>query len=216
MKKNKTTNNAKKDKPHDPSMTKKNINVETKLKEVAEKSTKGKSGETKIAYGYDTTFDIPFIYAYADFEAYKSLSKALFSNPHPSEYPAHGFAAIGSGKGDVGNCVCLIWVNNEIPLEESLPTFVHEIVHLSQDIMSQAGADDRNGELQAYMVEREFVRVMREFFGRELIDYEGKAMKAMKDAVGGLFAAPSDTPVSPRKPVVAKAASADFQSGRRA
>ena len=115
MKKNKTTNNARKDKPHDPIMTKKN-NVETKLKEVAEQSTKGKSGETKIAYGYDSTFEIPFVYAYADFEAYHSLSKALFSKPHPSELPAHGFAAIGSGSGEIGNCVCLIWVNNEIPL----------------------------------------------------------------------------------------------------
>ena len=63
-----------------------------------------------------------------------------------------------------------------------------------QDIMAQAGADDRNGELQAYMVEREFMRVMREFFGRELIDYEGKAMKAMKDAVGGMLAAPANAP----------------------
>ena len=193
MKRNTTTNNARKDKPHDPTMTKKN-DVETKLKEVAEQSTKGKSGETKIAYGYDSTFEIPFVYAYADFEAYHSLSKALFSKPHPSELPAHGFAAIGSGSGKIGNCVCLIWVNNEIPLEESLPTFSHEIVHLSQDIMAQAGADDRNGELQAYMVEREFTRVMREFFGRELIDYEEKAMKAMKDAVDGMLVAPPNAP----------------------
>ena len=198
MKKNKTTGNARKDKPHDPSMTKENTTMETKLKEVAEQSAKGKSAETKIAYGYDSTFGMPFVYAYGDFEAYHSLAKALFSNPNPSECPARGYAAMGAGKGDVGHCVCIIWVNNEPPLKESLPTFVHEIVHLSQDIMAQAGADDRNGELQAYMVEREFMRVMREFFGRETPDYEGKSMKAMKDAVGGMLAASSNTPAESR------------------
>ena len=64
--------------------------------------------------------------------------------------------------------------------------------------MAQAGADDRNGELQAYMVEREFMRIMREFFCRETPDYEGKSMKAMKDTVGGMLAASSTTPAESR------------------
>ena len=63
----------------------------------------------------------------------------------------------------------------------------------SQDILDHAGIKVESGELQAYTVERECKRVMREFFGMAIPEEDDKAINAAKDAVGGILPAPSNT-----------------------
>lgn len=123
---------------------------------------------TKLVYAQDPTFNVIMVYAYADFDTYRRLSKLLFRDPKPSDYPANGFAAFGPSVDSIDRSLCLVWVNNQQPLDETLPIFVHEIVHLSQDIMEHAGVQDRSGEVQAYTVEREVRRVMKELLGMKV------------------------------------------------
>jgi hypothetical protein len=56
-------------------------------------------------------------------------------------------------------------MNNDTPLIDTLPTCIHEIVHMSQDILDVAGVKDSSGEVQAYIVERESARIMKEMYG---------------------------------------------------
>ena len=59
------------------------------------------------------------------------------------------------------------------------------------------GVKDESGELQAYTVERECKRVMREFFGMAIPEEDDKAIIAAKDVVHGMLAS-SNTPAESR------------------
>lgn len=138
---------------------------------------------TKLVYAQDPTFNVMMVYAYSNFQTYRKLSKLLFRNPKPSEYPANGFAAFGPSVDEIDRPMCLVWVNNSQPLDETLPVFVHEIVHLSQDIMEHAGVQDKSGEVQAYTVEREVIRIMKEMLGMKVS--RTSATKKVKEIVDG-------------------------------
>lgn len=138
---------------------------------------------TKLVYAQDPTFNVMMVYAYSNFQTYRKLSKLLFRNPKPSEYPANGFAAFGPSVEEIDRPMCLVWVNNSQPLEDTLPVFVHEIVHLSQDIMEHAGVQDKSGEVQAYTVEREVIRIMKEMLGMKVS--RTSATKKVKEIVDG-------------------------------
>ena len=198
MKKNKDNDTTMKNKKRDTGRTKEKFPVKTKQEETSKPNGDEGIGGAKIVYATEPTFSVLMVYAYGDFQSYRELAGKLFRNPRPSEFTANGFAAFGCGVEEIGQFVSLIWVNNDQPLENTLPVFVHEIVHLSQDILDHAGIKDESGELQAYMVERECKRVMREFFGMAIPEEDDKAINAAKDAVGKILATPSSTPAESR------------------
>ncbi len=198
MKKNKDNDATMKNKKRDTGRNKEKFPVKTKQEEISKPNGDEGIGGAKIVYATEPTFSVLMVYAYGDFQSYRELAGRLFLNPIPSEFTANGFAAFGCGVEEIGQFVSLIWVNNDQPLENTLPVFVHEIVHLSQDILDHAGIKDESGELQAYTVERECKRVMREFFGMAIPEEDDKAINAAKDAVHGMLAAPSDTPQESR------------------
>ena len=198
MKKNKDNDATMKNKKRDTGRNKEKFPVKTKQEETSKPNGDEGIGGAKIVYATEPTFSVLMVYAYGDFQSYRELAGKLFRNPRPSEFTANGFAAFGCGVEEIGQFVSLIWVNNDQPLENTLPVFVHEIVHLSQDILDHAGIKDESGELQAYTVERECKRVMREFFGMAIPEEDDKAINAAKDAVHGMLAAPSDTPQESR------------------
>ena len=191
MKKNKNT--TMKNKKRDTGRTKEKFPTRTKQEEVAKLNGDEGIGGAKIVYATEPTFSVLMVYAYGDFQTYRDLAGKLFRNPKPSEFPANGFAAFGGGVDEIDKPVSLIWVNNSLPLEATLPVFVHEIVHLSQDILDHAGVKDESGELQAYTVERECKRVMREFFGMTIPEEDDKALKAAQDVVSELLTSSSTT-----------------------
>ena len=198
MQKNKDNDKNMKNKKRDTGRTKEKFPVKTKQEETSKLNSDEGIGGAKIVYATEPTFSVLMVYAYGDFQSYRELAGKLFRNPRPSEFTANGFAAFGCGVDEIGQFVSLIWVNNDQPLENTLPVFVHEIVHLSQDILDHAGIKDESGELQAYMVERECKRVMREFFGMAIPEEDDKAINAAKDAVGKILATPSSTPAESR------------------
>lgn len=123
-----------------------------------------KGSDTRIVFGQDPTFMVPIVYAYADFDTYCRLSENLFVDSKHSEVPARGYSSFGSGKVEGFN-ICLIWMNNNVPLLDTIPTCIHEIVHMSQDVLAHAGVKDASGEVQAYTVERESARVLKKLYG---------------------------------------------------
>ena len=139
MKKNKDNDTTMKDKKRDTGRTKEKFPVKTKQEETSKLNGDEGIGGAKIVYATEPTFSVLMVYAYGDFQSYRELSERLFRNPRPSEFTANGFAAFGCGVEEIGQSVFLIWVNNDQPLENTLPVFVHEIVHLSQDILDHAG-----------------------------------------------------------------------------
>lgn len=149
------------------------------------KTTKSISEQpnTKLVYAEDQTFGVMIVYAYSDFKTYRKLSNLLFKNPKPSEFPANGFAAFGPSIDEIDKMLCLVWVSNRQPLNETLPVFVHEISHLSQDMLDHAGVQDKSGEVQAYTIERETVRVMREMLGMKVS--RSPSIKKVKEIVDG-------------------------------
>lgn len=198
MKKNKDNDTNMKNKKRDTGRTKEKFPVKTKQEETSKPNGDEGIGGAKIVYATEPTFSVLMVYAYGDFQTYRELSGRLFRNPSPSKFTANGLAAFGSGVEEIGQSVSLIWVNNSQPLETTLPVFVHEIVHLSQDILDHAGVKDESGELQAYTVERECKRVMREFFGMAIPEEDDKAIHAAKDAVGRNLSTSSNTPAESR------------------
>ena len=126
----------------------------------------GKADEApKVIWGKDPLFGAAVVYAYGTFETYKRLKKSLFDHPEEETFSASGLCVFGMGAESIGTMLCLVWANSEIhKLENSLPVFMHEIVHLSQDILDWAGVKDSHGEAQAYLVERESERLMREMY----------------------------------------------------
>lgn len=193
MKKNKDNDTNMKNKKRDTGRTKEKFPVKTKQEENSKPNGDEGIDGAKIVYATEPTFSVLMVYAYGDFQTYRELSGRLFRNPRPSEFTANGLAAFGSGVEEIGQSVSLIWVNNSQPLETTLPVFVHEIVHLSQDILDHAGVKDESGELQAYTIERECKRVMREFFGMAIPEEDDKAIHAAKDAVGRNLSTSSNT-----------------------
>ena len=131
--------------------------------------------DLKTVCGFDPTFHVALVYAYGSFEAYSTLETKLFPSPEKT-VSARSCCSFGTGAGDIDTMVGLAWVNSKkCKFEHSQPAFLHEIVHLSQAILDFAGVKDTSGELQAYTVEREFKRLLRELYNRKLPTVKAEA-----------------------------------------
>lgn len=148
------------------------------------KSEGGKADETpKVIWGKDPLFGAAVVYAYGSFETFKRLKNSLFDHPEEESFSASGLCAFGLGVESIGTMLCLVWANSELhKLENSLPVFMHEIVHLSQDILDWAGVKDSHGEAQAYLVERESERLMREMYNMPI------PVEKTSNAIGAILA----------------------------
>ena len=121
--------------------------------------------EGKLVLGFDNTFNVPIVYAYSNFESYQALYTSLFGSDNLPEDTAMGYCSTGRGGGKISDYnIVLVWVNNMVKLELTLPTMIHEIVHLATSILDRAGVEDRSGETMAYMVGRETRRVLSELY----------------------------------------------------
>jgi hypothetical protein len=58
----------------------------------------------------------------------------------------------------------VVWINNKYKLEKTIPTCMHEITHIAQNIISYTCIDDKSGELEAYIVARECNRVLNKLY----------------------------------------------------
>lgn len=124
---------------------------------------------TKIFVSEDLTYHVPIVYCYGDVGTLNDLKGVLFKNSPPKSGIAKGYEVFGTASDAVGNLnMCLVWVNNEDPLMETMPGIVHEIVHASQEILKHACVEDSSGEAQAYLVERECCKVFREMYGMDI------------------------------------------------
>ena len=154
------------------------------------------SSSMKVHVGYDDTFRVAIVYAYGTFEDYKTLRKALYEEKGHGERPAKGLCSFGQGVKEIGHALSFVWVSNEDPIEDTLPTFVHEIVHMSQDIIKHVQVEDESGEVQAYMIERELAVVMKEMLGMDVSDCDvTEKVKNVIDRIGS-------EPASDNKPDV--------------
>lgn len=148
------------------------------------KSEGGKADETpKVIWGKEPMFGVAVVYAYGPFETFKRLKNLLFDHPEEEAFSASGLCTFGMGAESIGTMLCLVWANSEIhKLENSLPVFMHEIVHLSQGILDWAGVKDSHGETQAYLVGRETERLLREMFKMPI------PVEDPSDAIGEILA----------------------------
>ena len=121
-----------------------------------------------VLIAYDPMYKATLVYAYGPFSLYQGLSSRLFERKEKSIGPATALCTFGGLKQQFGEGAAgLVWVNNDVPLKMTIASFIHEITHLSQDILRHADVEDSHGEAQAYFVEHESARVLKEFFGME-------------------------------------------------
>ena len=141
---------------------------EADLKAAIQAALKAVDGNYKITFGYDDIFNQPIVYTYCDFPTYQRIYSEIMLSKTPPEDSARGFCTIGRLSFDVDgvreHSVIMVWANAAISFDLTLPTFVHEIVHVAQFVFERANADDTNGEAMACLVEREVKRVLKEFF----------------------------------------------------
>lgn len=139
-----------------------------KLIELAKGEDANGDEDFSVIFGYEQLFNVTIIYVHGSFEAYVAIKQLVFAMPGEPVL-ASGLCAFGMGVESIGTMVCLVWANSDgNKLEHSLPTFIHEIVHVSQYILDWAGVKDSSGEVQAHLVQRESERVLREMFHMRL------------------------------------------------
>ena len=141
---------------------------EDDIKAAIQAALKDVDGNYKITFGYDDIFCHPIVYTYCDFPTYQNIYRKVFVSHDPPENSAIGYCTTGrigvKVDGAYNYSVILVWANSSTPFEKSLPTFVHEIVHVAQDIFNDVHVDDADGEAMSIFVEREVKRILKEFF----------------------------------------------------
>ena len=112
----------------------------------------------------DDLFGCAVVYAYCSFSDLKVLYKKIYGNeldiPSAGGYCFHGLLNGSGGHAE------LVWVNNiRERKDDAIPTFMHEISHLADNIVKGANVEDSNEEVKAHIIERESRRVLNEMFG---------------------------------------------------
>lgn len=121
-----------------------------------------------LLIAFDQLYRVVLVYAYGPYDLYKGLASELYEHKEKLLGPASALCTYGGLRKKFGDhSASLIWVNNDIPLKNSAASWIHEIVHQSQDILKHVSVEDSNGEAQAYLIERESSRILKEFFGLE-------------------------------------------------
>lgn len=125
-----------------------------------EKEGKNHNIREKMVVCKDSTFGTVIIYLYSDIDRFNEVRQKIFNSPE-NVGPARGYCSFGSVDG---NAICVVWLNNKYKLEKTIPTCMHEITHIAQDIIAHTCIDDKSGELEAYIVARECNRVLNKLY----------------------------------------------------
>lgn len=119
--------------------------------------------ENNFLVAFDEVFGGVIVYAYCSKRDFCELYEKLYGE-RPAMKEAHAYCFHGEAK-EVRAFVEFIWVNSIEERPGAIPVFMHEIVHLADNLISHAGVKDSAGELIAHLVERETRRVLRHFYG---------------------------------------------------
>lgn len=111
----------------------------------------------------DDTYETALVYLYSSFQDYLAIHKRLFKSGDAPEVDAVAYSTFGESKGK--GPLCLVWINNEMEKQLTIPSMAHEISHAVDDILQHAGVKDDSGEARAYLVEREMTRMLEKFYG---------------------------------------------------
>jgi hypothetical protein len=128
----------------------------------------------------DELFSSSIVYVLGSHEEVVEVWKRLFENCGKLGR-AHGWHLFGKIRGVNANAN-LIFVNTDwIPREQCLPSLAHEIVHFADSTLEHADVEDKNGEVRAALVEREFGRVLARLFGIKCYshDADGKVRELL-------------------------------------
>ena len=123
----------------------------------------------------DELFASAIVYVLGSHEEVVEVWSRLFEN-RGKLGRAHGWHIFGKIRGINANAN-LIFVNTEwIPRKQSLPTLAHEIVHFADSTLEHADVEDKNGEVRASLVEREFARILPHLFGIKCYSHDSDGM----------------------------------------
>ena len=112
----------------------------------------------------DDLFEGAIFYAYCTFSEMKALSGKIYSQEFEGA-AAQAYSFYGPLRGSVVSAG-FVWVDSDRARRvDAIPSFMHEICHLADNIIEGACVDDRKGEVRAYLVERECRRILNAFFG---------------------------------------------------
>lgn len=125
-----------------------------------EKEGKNHNIREKMVVCKDSTFGTVIIYLYSDIDRFNEVRRKVF-NSSEDVGPARGYCSYGSIDG---NSTCVVWINNKYKLEKTIPTCMHEITHVAQNIISHTCIDDKSGEVEAYIIARECNRVLNKLY----------------------------------------------------
>jgi hypothetical protein len=117
-----------------------------------------------ILVGVDDLFGCAIIYAHCTFDEMKILYKKIYDQDSKHDeslgYCFHGPFRRGMAMAE------FVWVSSERnERNDAVPTFMHEISHMADNIITSACVNDRSGEVRANIVERESRKVLLHFFG---------------------------------------------------
>ena len=110
----------------------------------------------------DEMFGSALVYAYGTFEEFNALRERMFGDTHKLSN-AYGYCTNGMLKA-LRNMGVLVWINSIVPKKESFPILIHEISHLADYVLENVNAEDRSGEVRAYIMQRETGRVFQKMF----------------------------------------------------
>ena len=136
---------------------------------------------TRIVCTENLTFHTLVVYAYASVETCKDLLDTLFKDPvasatlsekDPKDAQAKGDSWFQSAPDELGGKegvgLCLIWMNNRYPLLHTIPTCIHEMVHLAAETVKCASVVDVDRGAQSCLVRNEAAKVLRELYGLDI------------------------------------------------
>ena len=141
--------------------TKTNKNTE-KNSTVQSSTTDAMSARGDLIVATDEMFGDALVYSYGTFAEYNVLREKLFGDT-TKLCNAHGYCSNGMMKPL--HCTgILVWINSIVPRSQSFPYLIHEISHLADFVLENAKADDKTGEVRAYIIEREVSRIFPTMF----------------------------------------------------
>ena len=129
---------------------------------VQNSTTDAMSSRGDLIVATDEMFGVGLVYSYGTFAEYNVLREKLFGDT-TKICNAHGYCSNGLMK--LLQCPgILVWINSIIPRDQSFPYLIHEISHLADFILENAKADDKTGEVRAYIIGREVARIFPTMF----------------------------------------------------
>ena len=112
----------------------------------------------------DDLFEGAIVYAYCTFSEMKTLFGKIYTREFEGE-PAQAYSFYGPLRGGAVSAG-FVWVDSDRTRRvDAIPSFMHEICHLADNVIEGACVDDKKGEVRAYLVERECRRILNAFFG---------------------------------------------------